>query len=336
MNRVRPFALFIVGCMLIVAPLLSQTKAKPAFEVVSIKPTPPLNGGAIRIGGGARGDRFTLSGATLRMILTTAYSKAGNTPLSGQMQIINGPAWLEADRYDIEAKADCSGGAIANEQLQLMVQSMLEDRFQLKAHMETRELPIYALVVGKDGPKIKKSEDQSPSPFVPANMPQPCSSAANATPLPAPPPLPGPGQRGGPFDGGQMPRGAMMIMMNPTGMTLQATAAPIENLIGMLQQQLGRNIVNKTDLKGLYDFKLTFSPEGLQSPFGGRGGGPVPPAALPPGGGVVGFGPTVNGAPAEPVPSLFTAVQELGLKLESTKGPVEVLVIDSVQKPSEN
>ena len=331
MNRVRSLVVFTVGCMLVVVPLLSQTKqAKPAFEVVSIKPTQPLNGGAIRIGGGARGDRFTLSAVTLRMILTTAYSAAGNTPISGQMQIINGPAWLESDRYDIEAKADCSGGTIAREQLQLMVQSMLEDRFRLKAHMETRELPIYHLVVAKDGPKIKKSEDQTPTPFVPANMPQPCASA-DATP--ALPPLPPPGQRGGPFDGGQTPRGAMMIMMSPTGMTLQATSVPIDNLVGMLQQQLGRNIVNKTDLKGLYDFKLTFSPEGLQSPFGGRGGAPVPP---PTGAGAVGFGPTINGAATDPVPSLFTAVQELGLKLESTKGPVEVLVVESVQKPTEN
>src|SRR5204863_7096121 len=104
------------------------------------------------------------------------------------------------------------------------------------------------------------------------------------------------------------------------------------NLVGMLQQQLGRTILDKTELQGLYDFKLTFSPEGLQSPFGARGG-PTPPPA---GAGAVGFGPTINGAATDPVPSLFTAVQELGLKLESAKGPVEVLVIESVQKPSEN
>src|SRR5262249_7275513 len=148
---VRPILLFTVAFAAVVVPVLSQNKQpKPSFEVVSIKPTPPLTNGGIRIGFGARGDRFSQTGVTLRMILTQAYSNASNTPLSGQMQIIGGPNWMESDRYDIEAKADCNGGTISREQLQLMLQSMLEDRFQLKAHMESRELPIYNLVVAKD------------------------------------------------------------------------------------------------------------------------------------------------------------------------------------------
>jgi uncharacterized protein (TIGR03435 family) len=90
--------------------------------------------------------------------------------------------------------------------------------------------------------------------------------------------------------------------------------------------------VDKTDLKGLFDFKLRFSPEGLATPFGARGAPPV----APPGVGPVGPGGTIPAEAADPVPSLFTAIQELGLRLESTKGPVEVLVVDSVQKPTEN
>ena len=89
-------------------------------------------------------------------------------------------------------------------------------------------------------------------------------------------------------------------------------------------------MLDKTGLDGLYDFEMTFSPEGLDSPFGR--GFPLPPpgAGAPPG--------PATAAPtaSDPVPSLFTAIQELGLKLESTKGPVEVLVIDSVEKPTEN
>src|SRR5437667_443358 len=116
-------------------------------------------------GGGRRGDRYTMVGATLRMLLQNGYSRANNTPLGGQLQVINAPNWIDSERYDINAKADCSGGTLSREQLQLMIQSLLEDRFQLKSHMETRELPVYNLVVGKDGPKMKKSEDQTPSPF---------------------------------------------------------------------------------------------------------------------------------------------------------------------------
>jgi len=126
----------------------------------------------------------------------------------------------------------------------------------------------------------------------------------------------------------------MMMRMSPTGMAIQATAVPLANLSGMLQQQVGRPVVDKTDLKGLFDFRLQFSPEGLAvpTPFGA-----LPPNAV---GGAIGSGPAGGGTPpstaSEPVPSLFTAIQGLGLRLESSKGPVRVLVIDSVQKPKEN
>ena len=115
-------------------------------------------------------------------------------------------------------------------------------------------------------------------------------------------------------------------------MTIRATATPLAFIVGMLQPQLGRRVVDKTGLDGLYDFELTFSPEGLESPFGR--GFPLPPpgAGAPAGGAAASSAATAS----DPVPSLFTAIQELGLKLESTKGPVEVLVIDSVEKPTEN
>jgi len=120
-----------------------------------------------------------------------------------------------------------------------------------------------------------------------------------------------------------------MMMMSPSGMSMQASGVPIANLVGMLQQQSGRPIYDKTNLQGLYDIKLTFLPEN-NTPFGP--GGPVGgPAILGPGGAA----PNTNAA--DPVASVFTAVQEqLGLKLEPAKGPVEVVVIDSVQKPTEN
>src|SRR5262245_44476883 len=188
--KTRQVSLIIATFTFAAIPLLSQTTSpKPSFEVVSIKPSPPNFG--LR-GGGPSGDRLTLTGASLRMLLQNAYGRAGTGFPGGQLQIVGGPSWIDSDRYDIQAKADCSGGVLSREQTQLMVQSMLEDRFQLKAHMETRELPIYNLVVAKDGPKLKKSEDQTPTPIAAAGPPQVCGPAPV---MPNLPPTPPPGGR---------------------------------------------------------------------------------------------------------------------------------------------
>jgi uncharacterized protein (TIGR03435 family) len=328
MKRIGKIVLFTAASAFAAFPLLSQTKPKPSFEVTSVKPTAP--GPNFIRGGAPRGDRMDFTGANLRMLLQVAYGRIGNT-LGGQLQILGGPAWMDSDRYDIQAKADCSGGKLSREQTQLMMQSLLEDRFQLKAHKETRELPVYNLIVGKDGPKLKASADQTPPPLVAAGPPQPCDpEAANFTlpPLPPPPRGGGPDGRGGLPDLSNMPRGAMFMMMSPTGMTMVTNGVPIGNLVNMLSNQVGRPVIDKTDLKGLFDFKLTFSPEGIQGPFG--------PLGPPPGGGPAPGGLSTTPNASDPNPSLFTAIQELGLRLESTKGPVEVLVVDSVQKPTEN
>src|SRR5262249_5240093 len=119
MKRTGRIALFIAALAFAVAPLLSQTAPKPSFEVVSIKPSAPNLG--IR-GGGARGDRFTLTGASLRMMLQMGFQRSGSNggPLGGQLQVIGGPGWMDTERYDIQAKADCSGGPLPREQMQLM------------------------------------------------------------------------------------------------------------------------------------------------------------------------------------------------------------------------
>ena len=120
------------------------------------------------------------------------------------------------------------------------------------------------------------------------------------------------------------------MRMSQTGLNLRASAAPVGTLVNFLQQQVGREVVDKTGLTGLFDFTLEFSRDGLPSP--GLPG--LPPGPFP-----GGPGPGPGGAPstsADPVPSLFTAIQDLGLRLESAKGPVEVLILESVQKPTEN
>ena len=176
-----------------------------------------------------------------------------------------------------------------------MVRNMLQDRFRLRSHRETREAPIYVLTVAKPG-KIKLSADQSP-----------------------PPPSTGP------FDPSKSPaRGTALSFIAYAGgtlsatMTMVATAVPISNLVNMLQGQTGRIVVDETGLNGLFDFNLKFAPEGAPSAATAAQGDSS--TATDPQG-----------------PSLFTALREdLGLKLDATKGLVEVLVVDSVQRPTEN
>jgi uncharacterized protein (TIGR03435 family) len=328
MTRTRSILLFAATVLFAIAPQFAQTQAKPSFDVISIKPTAPGQRGG---GGGVRGDKYTMSSIPLRALLQTAYQRPSSGGPVAQLQIIGAPGWIDADRYDIQATADCSGGPVSREQLQLMVRSLVEERFQLKAHLETRELPIYNLVVAKDGPKIKRSEDQTPVAQTQVQPPQLC---APLPPPPTNPPIPfvPPGQRGSPFDpASPAPRGFMGGLFSSSLIMFRGSAVPLTNMIGMMQQQVGRPVIDKTELKGLFDFTLRFSPEGVTSttPFGAL----PPPPPLVPGGAP----PAAGTAPAsEPLPSIFTALQEIGLRLEPTKGPVEVLVIESVQKPTEN
>jgi uncharacterized protein (TIGR03435 family) len=302
--------------------LFSQTPAtpKPSFEVISIKRSEPGPGPNIQ-GFGAIGDRFNVTNETLRFLLNI-YSGANNRP-SGDQLIINEPNWIDADRYNIDAKVDCSVGRPSREQLRLMVQSMLEDRFQLKSHLETRELPVYNLVIAKDGPKTKKSEDQTPAePEDSGPPPLLCRSVPAPTPVSQGNPS---GPRG--FDPRTsrptMPRGRLFMRGNPmTGLTISGTAVAFSDFVSLWQRQTGRRVIDKTKLTGLFDFDLSFLPEDPATALGPGG----PPVIPPP-----------SSTAADPVPSIFTAVQrQLGLRLESAKGPVEVLVIESVQKPTEN
>jgi uncharacterized protein (TIGR03435 family) len=208
--------------------------------------------------------------------------------------------------WDIEARAE--GGSIPQpagppdpskpSPMAIRLQSLLEDRFQLKTHTETRELPVYELSIGKGGLKMKLSDDQTPvKPREPG----------------APPPPP-------PQPGGPMRRGTMLLGRG----NLQAAAINVTNIVQSLSSLVGRTIVDKTGLTGLFDVKLQWTPDPAQ--------GGVPGAAGPgPGGPEAGPAIDSNGS------SIFTALQEqLGLKLDSAKGPVDVIVVDSVQKPSEN
>jgi uncharacterized protein (TIGR03435 family) len=186
-------------------------------------------------------------------------------------QILGGPAWLDSIMFDIDAKSDplvdAQLHALPTEQArhekQLMVQALLADRFQLKAHQEKRQLPVYALVVTKDGPRFKPSK-------------------VNGTTV----------------DTGR------------TRLHIAGSDDTVSILARELAQVLGRVVLNETGLSGRYDLSLRWSPDDAAA------SSPVSP---------------------DMPPSIFTAIQEqLGLKLESTKGPVPVLVIDKIEMPSPN
>ena len=260
--------------------------SRPAFEVASIKRNTSAEGNT-RIAD-QPGGRFIASRTALRRLIQFAYR--------GNQEFLGGPDWIDSDRWDIQAKA--AEGEVplrtglpdlsVPDTIALMVQSLLEDRFKLKVHTETRQLPVYELLVTKGGPKIKLSEDQTP--------PSGLLAAGGA-------------------QGTAIPRGAMRMGRSD----LEVQAISIENFakaLGVLYA--GRQVIDKTGLQGLYDIKLQWAPDpGLPNPAG-----PGPIAS----------------APADQLgPSLFTALQEqLGLRLESTRGPVQVLVIDHVERPSEN
>src|SRR5262245_15818575 len=145
MTRAGKLVLLIAGATLVALPLLSQTPLPPklSFDVMSIKPAPQP---CAAVGGGFRGNRYTVVCSTLRMLLQRAYQRVSTTPIA-PIQIIGAPNWIDSDRYDIQATANCTVGALSSEQIQLMFRSMLEDRLQLKAHKETREGQVYNLVV---------------------------------------------------------------------------------------------------------------------------------------------------------------------------------------------
>jgi uncharacterized protein (TIGR03435 family) len=265
-------------------------EAPKQFDVASIKPTAQTGpGGMINF---QPGGRFVTTSMPLRMLMTIAYDVR-------MFQISGGPNWTESDRWDIRAKADNAPDRIPIEQLRPMLRQLLEDRFQLKIHRESKEMPVYALMVAKGGSKLAPYDPNTtmpgfpPGPGVGVGGPPPPGAAA-APPRPAGPMM-------------RMGRGEMVGKKVPMTMMAQS-----------LSNELNRTIVDKTELTGDYDFTLHWTPD--------AGG---PPPNLPPGVELPAIDP--NG------PTLFTALQEqLGLRLESQKGPVETIVIDHVEKPTEN
>jgi len=251
--------LAITGSMLLAA---QQSAPKPAFEVATVKPNLSKSGDAsMRVDPGGR---FRSVNAPVFLLIAAAYGGVQG-PLRPS-QIAGAPGWLESERYDINAKtADSMALPIDATVVTVrpLLQSLLEDRFKLRVHLETRQLPVYALVrVKPDGPL---GPAFGPSSIDCAKEPAKCVFRG------------GPGRVKG-------------TVTNEALMQLMALAT-------------GSVVIDRTGLAGPFDIELEWSPDQT----------------------------------ATDRPSIFAAVQEqLGLKLESTRGPVDVVVIDHVEKPTED
>jgi uncharacterized protein (TIGR03435 family) len=268
--------------------VFGQPVAQSKFEVASVKPSIDRGFKSVRPLPG----RLTAD-APLRMLLQNAYSVQA-------FQIVGGPGWIDSDHYAIEAKA---AGDPGRGQIFLMLRSLLEDRFHLQIHRETRELPVYALAAGKNGLKLSPPKEECMDP-VPSALPQGAGGR-----------MPPPGQGQPPL----APCGRVGIMLDPGGAMMRGGKIPMAELTRTLSMVLDRTVVDKTGFTGLFDLRLGFLPDETT-------------AALPP------PPPDAAGASLDSrYPSILTALQEqLGLRLESTKGPVEVIVIDHVERPSAN
>lgn len=337
--------------MIAVGAACAQT-ADPSltFEVATVKLATPPSGvegkGMIRMGvqggpGTSDPGQMTYSFLSLRNLLTQAFGV--------KVSQIQGPEWLDSERFNIVAKVP--RGATKDD-VKIMLQNLLKERFQLAAHREKKELSVYTLVVGKSGPKMKESEDQSdPDAAAAASAPSDSDPGART-----PPPPPGPSKTKIGKDGmPEFPRGVqrpgimMMAMMSPNGMRvkLNAMRQTMGQLADSLSNQVDRPVVDMTGLTKRYDFTLDFAPDqaAVMARMGGMPGG-MPLKSPPSGaGGVVGGGPggamggdAVPDANLTDAATLFAAIQaQLGLKLESKKAPTDLLVIDHLEKtPSEN
>jgi uncharacterized protein (TIGR03435 family) len=255
--------------LLLFSPLLraQTTEQKPTFAVASIKLDPKADGADSEPGPGLLRAQMTLA-----RFIAMAYQVK-------PYQVIGGPNWIDIEHYDILAKLEHAGEEAlppestprqrteANSaRLRAALQDLLAERFQMKFHRETKEMPCYALTVAKGGFKLKESPNK--------------------------------GEHGTNSKGRGNER------------TLTATGVDMGRLVAFLANQVARPVVDMTHIQGYYDFTLSWTPDDLKS---------------------------VAASDQPSLPSLFTAVQEkLGLKLESQKAPVELLVIDSAERPSEN
>ena len=293
-----PIVFGMMGASIMVAQS-EPTSAKPHFEVASIRPcenpgppTPGVRGGSIGVSPG----RLHVHCVSVGFMIQAAYVTFGGkviAPISG------GPAWITSDQFNIEAEAE--GNPSAQMLQGPMLQALLEDRFKLKIHRGTREVPVYDLTVSKSGFKLQPIKEGSCTPFDVLNAQTNAQADLKATVADLSKSC---GLGGiGPLTP-KLTKMAEFHRMTLDDIAKQLSRAPTG---------LDRPVINKTGIAGLFDFQFEFSPEQIANAPGDT---PVEPSGAP---------------------SIFAAIQQVaGLKLEPARGPGTFFVIDSAEKPSEN
>jgi uncharacterized protein (TIGR03435 family) len=308
----------------------SAPQTKLTFEVASIKPSAPLdmakiaagiqNGQMPKIGPHVDNARAEYTYMALRELIVAAYKV--------KPYQITGPDWLASEHFDIVAKMPEGS---TKDDAPKMLQALLEERFKLTLHRETKEHPVLALVIGKGGPKLKESPTPTP---IDENVPLKQGEMGVDTPD-------GPVRMTIGKDGSATvnmgTKGTMRYRIDPASMTmhLEGSAMTMSGFADMLTQfsMLGgagdKQVVDMTDLKGNYEVAFDFNlsdliamarAQGMDVPAGAGATSPI--AASDPGGASS---------------TLFAAVSALGLKLEQRKAPIEQLIIDHIEKaPTEN
>jgi uncharacterized protein (TIGR03435 family) len=303
------------GLLLAAGAALGQTPAaEPAFEVASIKPAAPVGrgqllSGQVHVGMNVDAARVDIGSMSLADLIRVAYRV--------KPYQVSGPDWMASERFDVLAKLP--EGA-SRGQVPEMLQALLADRFKLTVHRESKEHAVYALVVGKNGPKLKESAPDADAP------------AGDGSPAALDVRVSGRGENAQvSISGG--PIGTAHMSMGPNGtMRLEAPKMNMAALADTLSRFFDRPVVDLTELKGSYQVALDLSMEdlrnaartiGIMGPGMGAGrGGAQPPAD----------------AASDPAGlSIFAAVQQLGLKLEPRKVPLDLIVVDHLEKtPTEN
>jgi uncharacterized protein (TIGR03435 family) len=281
------------------------------YEVASVRLSKmPSGNGGFRFGMRYTDDGVSIENFPLMLLVQQAYGV-------GKDRISGAPDWLNSDRYDIEAKVDPARvdelKKLSPDELkaarQQMLQKLLEDRFKLTLHRETKELPIYNLVVAKGGPKIQESKPDETTNKGDKTGDVTSGGKKAATSPGGPLVVGGGGNAAGSKSASIAVGGGNSVSFGGRGgnRSMSGKGITMQGLTATLANATGRPVMDKTGLTGKYDYKLEYAPDD-------------------------------NSVEADPTgPSIFTAVQEqLGLKLESAKGPVEIFVIDHVEQPSGN
>ena len=274
----KTFLACVLTCAVTV--VSAQSPAAPAFDAASVKVNAARRG--IR-GHSYPGDRFEAVNVPLFDLIMSAYGEAGQA--LPEFLLTGGPAWIDVDRFDVSATVG-RGRPNTIAQKQLMLRTLLAERFKFVVHTESKEQPIYALTVaaknGRLGPQLHHADAD-------------CEPELASQP----------GQRDG-----------CILSMGPSG-AFMLRGQTMSGLANALTRLLGKVVRDRTGLAGGFDADGRFNPEGLPGMY-----------QLPP---------NDPDRPSADVPSLFVALQEqLGLKLESTRGPVDVFVIDRVEHPADN